>query len=130
MLFLLGLQHDTEGILTDTGESEVSGNPAVGQVDNFSVGDGEVDQPVYEGPQTQSCTKQLMKANILMDQIFDIQSNEVCYDAVDIIDLSDKPVESIKDLILQFWYQQVFMVYMVCYDLAEAGAHSINCYFC
>ena len=72
MLFLLGLQHDLERILTDTCESAISGNPAVKQVDNFPISDGEVDQPVYEGPQTQSHTKQLMKANILMDQMLDI----------------------------------------------------------
>ena len=29
--------------------------------------------------------------------------------------------ESFKDLILEFWYQQVFTVYKVCCDLAEAG---------
>ena len=62
-----------------------------------------------------------------MDQMFDIQTNAVCGDVVDIIDLSDKPAESIKDLILQFWYQQVFTVYMVCCDLAEARTRSINC---
>ena len=62
-----------------------------------------------------------------MDQMFDIQTNAVCGDVVDIIDLSDKPAESIKDLILQFWYQQVFTVYMVCCDLAEARMRSINC---
>ena len=43
-----------------------------------------------------------MKANTLMDQMFDIQNNEVCKDVVDIIDISNKPVESIRDLILQF----------------------------
>ena len=41
--------------------------------------------------------------------------------------LNEQPVESIRNLILQFWYQQVFTVYMVCCDLAEAGMHSINC---
>ena len=35
MHFLLGLWHDTESILDDTGESEVSGNPVEEQVDNF-----------------------------------------------------------------------------------------------
>ena len=71
MLFPLGLWCDFERILTDTGESEISGNTAVKQVDNFPTSDGEVDQPVYEGPQTWSHTKQLMKANTLMDQMFD-----------------------------------------------------------
>ena len=127
MLFLLGLWHDTESMLHDTGESEILGNPVKEQVDNFPLGDGEVDQPVYEGPQTQSHTKKLMKANILMDQMFDIHSGETCDDIVDIIEMPDKQVESMRDLILQFWYQQAFTVYMVCCDLAEAGMCSINC---
>ena len=55
------------------GESENSGNPVPEQVANFSISDGEVDQPIYEGPQTRSCTRNLMKANILMDQMFDIK---------------------------------------------------------
>ena len=74
-----------------------------------------------------SRTKQLMKANILMDQMFAIQSNEICDNVVVIVDMSHRPVESIKDLILQFLYQQVFTVYMVRYDLTEARTHSINC---
>ena len=68
-----------------------------------------------------------MKANILMDQLFDINSSEICDAIDDIIELSEEPVESIRDLILQFWYQQAFTVYMICCDLAEAGTCSINC---
>ena len=115
----------TQSILVDTDESEQSGNPDNDQVDNFPNidCDGEVDQPVYEGPQTQSHTRQLMKANILMDQLFDISSGEICDDIV----MSDESVESIRDLIFQFWYQQAFTVYMVCCDLADAGTCSINC---
>ena len=74
MLFLLGLRHDIESILDDMGESEISGNPVEEQVDNFPIVNGEIDQPVYEGPQTWSHTKNLMKANVLMDQMFDIHS--------------------------------------------------------
>ena len=103
--------------------------PIKEQVDNFPTvdSDGEVGQPVYEGPQTRSCTKQLMKANVLMDQMFDINSGKICDSIADIIEMPDELVESIRDLILQFWYQQVFTVYMVCCDLAEARAHNINC---
>ena len=57
----------------------------------------------------------------------DINSGEICDNIDDAIELSDDPVEPIKDLILQFWYQQAFTVYMVCCDLAEARTHSINC---
>ena len=88
--------------------------------------DGEVNQPVYEESQTWSHTKQLMKANVLMDQMFDINPGVICDCIADIIEIPDEPVESIRDLILQFWYQQVFTVYMVCCELVEARAHSIN----
>ena len=119
MLFPLGIRCDTESMLDDIGESENSGNPVSIQVDNFPFSDGEVDQPVYEGPQTQSCSRKLMKANILMNQMFDIE--DLPY--LDVIDRS----ESLRDLILKFWYQQVFTVCRVCCDLVEAGTHSINC---
>ena len=62
-----------------------------------------------------------------MDQLFDISSREICDDTDDFVEMPDKLVESIKDLILQFWYHQVFTVYMVCCDLVEAGTCSINC---
>ena len=127
MLFQLGLWHDTESILDDTGESEVPRNPTVEQADNLPIVEGEIDQPVYEGPQTQSHTKQLMKANVLMDQMFDIHSGEICDDIGNVFKMSEELVESIRDLILQFWYQQAFTVYMVCCDPAEVGMHPINC---
>ena len=66
-----------------------------------------------------------MKANVLMDQMFDIHSGEICDDIVNVVEMPEELVESIRDLILQFWYQQAFTVYMVCFDLAEAGMHSI-----
>ena len=72
MLFLLGLRRYIEGVLDDIGEPENSGNPVLKQVADFPISDGEVDQPVYEGPQTQSHTRNLMKVNILMVQMFDI----------------------------------------------------------
>ena len=43
MLFPLGLWCDTKSILTDTGESEIIGDPVEEQVDNFPISDGEVD---------------------------------------------------------------------------------------
>ena len=61
--------------MNDTGESENFGNPVPEQVDNFPTSDAEVDEPIYEGPQTRSCTRNLMKANILMDQMFDTQES-------------------------------------------------------
>ena len=119
MLFRLGLRHDTESVLNDLGESENPGNPVPEQVDNFPTSDGEVDQPIYEGPQTRSHTRNLMKANTLMDQMFDIQESSS--------NIIPNPHESIHDLILEFWYQQFFAVYIVCCDLVEAGTRPINC---
>ena len=105
--------------MDNIGKSENSGNAVSIQVDNFPVSDGEVDQPVYKGQQTHSRTRKLMKANILMNQMFDSE------------DLPNPEVinqsESLRDLILKLWYQQVFTVYRVCCDLAEAGTCSINC---
>ena len=119
MLFPLGIQCEIQGILDNIGGSENSGNPVSVQVNNFPVSDGDVDQPVYEGPQTQSHSKKLMKANILMDQMFDI-------DQFPVSEVVENP-ESLRNLILKFWWQQVFTIYKVCCDLAEAGTCSINC---
>ena len=65
MLFPLGIRCDTENILDDFSGSESKEDPG-DQVDNSS-NDGEVDQPIYEGPQTQSFTRKLLKANLLID---------------------------------------------------------------
>ena len=106
-------------------EFENTENPELNQVDNFSNDDGEVDQPVYGGPLTRSHTRKLMKANCLMADLFDIETGEICDDVSDVIsEVNDK---SIRDLVLEFWYKQVFTFYCVCRDLAEAGAHSIYC---
>ena len=107
-------------------EFENTENPEMDQVDNLSKSDGEIDQPVYEGPQTRSRTRKLMKANCLMANLFDIESGELCDEILDIL-LAEEPVESFQNLILEFWYKQVFTFYCVCCDLAEAGVHSIYC---
>ena len=97
------------------------------RIDNFSISDGEVDQPVYKGPQTRSRTRKLMKANCLMADLFDIESGKICDEISEVLDESIHPTESLKTLILEFWYKQVFTFYCVCCDLAEAGVHSIYC---
>ena len=127
MLFPLDLRCDSGSILSNLAEFENTENPESNQVDNFSNGDGEVDQPVYEGPQTRSCTRKLMKANTIMANLFDIQSNEVCDEISEVLIVEEEPTESLKDLILEFWYKQVFTFYCVCCDLVEAGTHSIYC---
>ena len=129
MLFPLGLRHDIESTLPKLVEFGNTENPDMDQVDNFSNNDGEVDQPVYEGPQTQSHTRKLMKANCLMAN-FDIEMGELCDEVSDILVTADEPpqlAESFRTLILEFWYKQAFTIYCVCCDLAEAEAHSIYC---
>ena len=63
-----------------------------------------------------------------MADLFYIETGEICDDVSDVIvvvlEVNDK---SIRDLVLEFWYKQVFTFYCVCCDLAEAGAHSIYC---
>ena len=76
MLFPLGLRRDIESTLPKLAEFENTENPDMDQVDNFSNGDGEVDQPDYEGPQTRSHTRKLMKANCLMANLFDVETGE------------------------------------------------------
>ena len=128
MLFLLGLQHDTERILPKLAEFENAENPDLNQVGNFSIDDGEIDQPVYEGPQTQSHTGKLMKTNCFMADLFDIKTGKICDDVSDVIVVVPKVNDkSIRDLVLEFWYKQVFTFYCVCHDLVEARAHSIYC---
>ena len=50
-----------------------------------------------------------MKANCLMADLFDIKTGEICDDVSDVIvvvsEVNDK---SIRDLVLEFWYKQVF----------------------
>ena len=127
MLFPLALQCDSGSILSNLAEFENTENPESNQVDNFSNDDGEVDQPVYEGPQTRSCTRNLMKANTIMANLFDIPSNEVCDEIPEVLIVEEELTESLKDLILEFWYKQVFTIYCVCCDLVEARTHSIYC---
>ena len=116
MLFLLDLRRDSGSILSNLAEFENTENPELNQVDNFSSDDGEVDQPVYEGPQTRNRTRKLMKANTIMANLFDIQSNEVCDEISEVLIVEE-----------EFWYKQFFMFYHVCCDLVEAGTHSIYC---
>ena len=60
-----------------------------------------------------------------MDQMFDVDYVHLS-EADNVVD-SIVSTESVRDLILQFWYQQVYTVYMVCCDLAEARTRAINC---
>ena len=68
-----------------------------------------------------------MKANTIMANLSDIEYNEVCDEISEVLIIEEELTESLKDLILEFWYKQVFTFYCVCCDLVEAGIHSIYC---
>ena len=130
MLFPLALRRDSGSVLPSLAEFENTENPDINQVVNFSNSDGEVGQPAYEGPQTRSRIRKLMKANCLMANLFDVHSDELCDEVPEVLtvlDESSPPVESLRTQILEFWYKQIFTFYGVCCDLAEAGVCSIYC---
>ena len=100
MLFPLALRRDSGSILPSLAEFENTENPDMDQVDNFSNSDGEVGQPAYEGPQTRSHTRKLMKANCLMANLFDVESGDLCdevSEVLTVIDESNPPAESFKN---------------------------------
>ena len=68
-----------------------------------------------------------MKANTIMANVFDIQPNEVCDEISEVLVVEEELTEPLKDLILEFWYKQVFTFYCVCCDLVKARIHSIYC---
>ena len=70
MLFPLHYQHETESNIDNNGEFDSKGTPEQIQ-DDVHMSDLD-DQSVYEGPQTHSCTKALMKANLIMNEYFQI----------------------------------------------------------
>ena len=70
ILFLLHYQQETEINIDDTGQFDGEGTPEQIQ-DDVHMSDLE-DQPVCKGPQTQSCMKTLMKANLIMNEYFQI----------------------------------------------------------
>ena len=68
MLFPLNYHHGLESDIGGNGESEKL--PTTEQIwDGVTMSD-LVDQPVYQGPETQSHTKALMKANLVMNECF------------------------------------------------------------
>ena len=67
MLFLLNYRHEIESNTNDLGESE---RTAPEQIQGDAKMSDLEDQPVYQGPQTRSRTKALMKANLIMNECF------------------------------------------------------------
>ena len=70
MLFLLHYWHEIESNIDDIGKFDDKQTPEQIQ-DDVQVSDPEY-QPIYQGPQTQSPTKALMKANLLMNECFQV----------------------------------------------------------
>ena len=70
MLFPRNYHHETESNIDNTGKFDSNGTPEQFQ-DDVQMSDLE-DHPVYEGPQTQSHRKALMKANLIMNDYFQI----------------------------------------------------------
>ena len=68
MLFLLNYRCEIEGNINDLDESDKTAPEQI-------QGDAEMsdleDQPVYQGPQTRSHTKALMKVNLIMNKCFE-----------------------------------------------------------
>ena len=67
MLFPLNYRHEIESNTNDLGESE---RTAPEQIQGDAQMSDLEDQPVYQGPETQSRTKALMKANLIMNGCF------------------------------------------------------------
>ena len=114
MLFLLHCCHEAESSIDNIGEFDNERTPEQIQ-DDVYVSDLEV-QPVYEGPQTQICTKTLMKANLIMNEYF--QTDETFSPATSIARR-----ELISSLVFQFLYLQAACIYNWFYDLVDARAH-------
>ena len=114
MLFLLHYLHEIESIIDNIGEFDDKQTPEQIQ-DDVQMSDPE-DQPIYQGPQTQSHTKALMKVNLLMNKCF--QVDEMFSSAMPIARR-----ELISSLVIHFLYLQAACVYNWFYDLVDTGAH-------
>ena len=72
MLFLLNYRHEIVSNIDDLGESD--GKIAPEQIQGDAEMSDLEDQPIYQGPQTQSRMKALMKANLIMNECFKTDS--------------------------------------------------------
>ena len=114
MLFSLHYQCETESNIDDIGKFDSKETPEQTQ-DDVHMSDLD-NQPVYEGPQTQSHTKALMKANSIMNKCFRI--DEMFSPAISIA-----RKEPINSLVGNFLYLQAACIYNWFYDLVDARAH-------
>ena len=110
MLFLLNYRCEIESNTNNLGKSERTAPEQI-------QGDAEMsdleDQPVYQGPQTQSQTKALMKTNLIMNECFE---NDKAFE------LSHEK-ETLCSLVNQFLFLQATCIYNFICDVIETGAH-------
>ena len=111
MLFLLNYHHEIESNVGSNGKSEKLKTPE--QIQSEVVESNLVDQPVYQGPQTQSHTKALMKVNLVMNECFQID------DTFQLV----SETESVSSLIGQFLFLEASCIYNFVCVLIESGAH-------
>ena len=110
MLFPLNYWREIEGNINDLGESDKTAPEQI-------QGDAEMsdleDQPVYQGPQTRSRTKALMKVNRIMNECFE---NDNAFEP-------SHEKETLSSLVNQFLFLQAACTYNFICDVIETGAH-------
>ena len=113
MLFPLNYQHEDKSVVNN-GEPEVRMTPEQIQ-DDVSMRDLDK-RPIYEGPQTQSHTKALMKANLIMNECYQIESTFAPSAKI-------ARREWINSLIYHFLHLQALCACKWLCDLVQTGAH-------
>ena len=98
----------------DKGESEILLTPE--QIQDDVMSSDLDDQPIYQGPQAQSRTKALMKANLVMNECFHI-------DEMFQPERATTCREPLHSLIVQFLFLRATCIYNLVCDLFEKGAH-------
>ena len=114
MLLLLNYHREIGSNVDGKGESEILLTPE--QIQDDVPSSDLDDQPIYQGPQTRSQTKALMKANLVMNECFDI-------DETFQPERATTCREPLCSLIVQFLFLQATCVYNLVCDLFETGAH-------
>ena len=114
MFLPLNYHHEIGSDVGGKGESELLLTPEQIQ-DGVTLSDLDY-QPIFQGPQTQSRTKALMKANLVMNECFHIDETF----QLERVTICREPIHS---LIVQFLFLQATCVYNLVCDLFETGAH-------
>ena len=111
MLFPLNYQREIESNIDNLGESDRKIAPE--QIQGGAEMSDLEDQPIYQGPQTQSHTKALMKANLIMNECFETDSAFEPHHGK----------ETLSSLVNQFFFLQAACIYNFTGDVIETGAH-------